>query len=354
MKTRHLSFRIRLTEVIAVFLFYLFFSLIYHLTLAYLTQREGEGLIDSFLNFDQYWFQSALAYLLFFCSSVVIWLLGIKLLKKQHIMVQILVVFVLCIIAVFLVRPMRYAILDAYDVWHLEGQSAVWDVYIPLLFYFIQFGCYFSYRFFRQMRAKILVEAELRQAALKSEIKAIKAQLNPHFLYNVFNTINASLPKEQEETRTMISQLADLFRYQLKASKKEVVSIAEELTFVEKYLELEKARFEERLTYTISVADEVLAEKIPPMLLQPLVENSIKHGLSPALRGGNLHISIIKENEKLHFKIADTGVGVADKTQLMEKGVGLNNTALRIKHLYQSEMKFSDNTPSGLIIEFSI
>src|SRR5690606_10526197 len=99
---------------------------------------------------------------------------------------------------------------------------------------------------------------------LKSELSAIKAQLNPHFLYNIFNTISASVPSENEKTRHMIAELSDLFRYQLKASQTELVPLKDELDFVKKYLDLEKERFEERLEIEISVDDSILNDMVPP------------------------------------------------------------------------------------------
>lgn len=110
----------------------------------------------------------------------------------------------------------------------------VWDIYIPGLFMMIQFGFLFAYEHYRENQKKLLVEGELRQAALKSELSAIKAQLNPHFLYNVFNTINASVPAENEKTRQLIAELSDLFRYQLQATKEDLVPLRDEISFVKK------------------------------------------------------------------------------------------------------------------------
>lgn len=95
-------------------------------------------------------------------------------------------------------------------------------------------------------------------------------------------------------------------------------------------------------------------EMIPPMLLQPLVENSIKHGLSSLIEGGKIAIKIFKKNDKLHFEISDTGVGIEDKNSVFEKGIGLTNTKLRLEKMYQSTLNLSDNMPKGLKISFAI
>jgi LytS/YehU family sensor histidine kinase len=218
----------------------------------------------------------------------------------------------------------------------------------------IQFGCFFAYRYFRENQKKLKIEGELKTAALKSELSALKAQLNPHFLYNIFNTISASVPAENEKTRNMIAELSDLFRYQLKASQVEKVTLKEELNFVQKYLALEKERFQERLNIEVNVDESIMNEMIPPMLLQPLVENSIKHGLASLVEGGTISITIQKKNNQLAFEIADTGVGVKDKKRVFEKGIGLTNTKLRLEKMYQSTLELSDNLPQGLKINFSI
>ena len=119
-------------------------------------------------------------------------------------------------------------------------------------------------------------------------------------------------------------------------------------------MELEKERFEDRLNIQFDVDKEIMNEMIPPMLLQPLVENSIKHGLSSLIEGGSIFISIHKKDDKLFFEISDTGVGVKDKDAVFDKGIGLTNTKLRLEKLYQSTLKLSDNSPRGLKISFEI
>ena len=133
-----------------------------------------------------------------------------------------------------------------------------------------------------------------------------------------------------------------------------MVPLREELDFVKKYLDLEKERFQERLDINIDVDKGILDELIPPMLLQPLVENSVKHGLSTLIDGGTISISIHKKEGKLAFEISDSGVGIDNKENLFEKGVGLTNTRLRLEKMYQSTLRLSDNKPQGLKINFEL
>ncbi len=341
-------------QIVAVILFYLFFSVLYHIVLWSLNEESVQKSIFGWVNLRSYWNAAGMQYSFFFVASIFIWFIGIWLLKQQKTFLQIIAVSLLIPIVLYFVRELRYQIVDSMGLFRLEGTGTVWDWYIPTLFLFIQFGCYFAYRYFRENQKKLRVEGELRQAALKSELSAIKAQLNPHFLYNVFNTINVSIPEENEKTRHMIAQLADLFRYQLMASKTELVSLHEELDFVTKYLELEKARFEDRLQVEINVSEDLLSEKVPPLLLQPLVENSIKHGLASLIEGGKVSITIFKEGDMLKFEVADTGVGLKNKSDIFNKGVGLINTKLRLQKMYNSSLTILDNQPRGLKIQFSL
>lgn len=334
--------------------FYLFFSILYRIVLWYNGGGfENEG-FWGWANLREYWYMSGMSYLFYLLASGVIWVLGVYLLRGQKTRHQIIAVAILIPIVTYIVREVRYALLDVLEIGRLRGTGAIWDWYIPLLFLLIFFGCFFAYRYFMENQRKLKVEGELKNAALKSELSALKAQLNPHFLYNIFNTISASVPAENEKTRSMIAELSDLFRYQLKASKVEKVPLGEELEFVNKYLDLEKERFQDRLEVEINVDDKLKEEMVPPMLLQPLVENSIKHGLSSLIEGGKISIRIFKKEDKLHFEISDTGVGIEDKTSVFEKGIGLTNTKLRLEKMYQSTLLLTDNEPQGLKINFAI
>lgn len=340
--------------LLIIILFYLFFSILYRIVQWYsVGSFEDEG-FWGWAQPSDYWSTAGMQYLSYLFASVIIWFLGIYLLKNRKAVVQIFVVVILIPIVAYLFREVRYEFIDYLGYGRLKGPAEVWDWYIPTLFMMMQFGCIFIYHYFVENQSKLRVEGELRTIALKSELSALKAQLNPHFLYNVFNTISASVPSENEKARYLIAELSDLFRYQLKASRVEKVTLREELEFVNKYLDLEKERFQERLQVAIDVEDNLKNEMIPPMLLQPLVENSIKHGLSSLIDGGKITISIFKKNQKLHFEISDTGVGIKNKEAVFDKGIGLTNTKLRLEKMYQTSLNLTDNDPKGLKITFEI
>ncbi|NKI33128.1 sensor histidine kinase [Croceivirga thetidis] len=353
MMNRIVIWGIRVKELLALLVLYIFSSWAYHIVIWLNYPLEKRSKLELF-NLVAYMDSSGLQYIVFFLFTIPIWWFIFRGLRKESLWVRISAHLVLLPSFVLLSKYAYYNIAEFVGLYHLNGSGEIWDIYIPALFYQIQFAIFHVYEYFIENQKKLKLQGELRQAALKSELAAIKAQLNPHFLYNVFNTINASVPPKQEKTRRMIATLSDLFRYQLKASKKELVSLEEELEFVKNYLELEKARFEERLNIKIDVPQNLYSEKIPPMLLQPLVENSVKHGISNTLQGGEISISIFKEEGKLKFEIADTGKGVTDKKSLFGKGIGLSNTQLRLQKMYQSQLEILDNHPQGLKIRFAI
>ncbi|NBC08804.1 MAG: sensor histidine kinase [Bacteroidetes bacterium] len=346
---------IRLYELAAIAGLYLFFALSYHLTL-WLNVTDFRDEDDLFFSLQEFMDNAGLQYFCMFATSVPIWWLIFRRLRHCKLQYRLLLHIIGLPLLVLVGGWKGYHYLcDYFGFNHLGGWGQVWDVYIPALFYFIQFGMLHAYEYYRSNERNLKLKAALSEAALKSELAALKAQLNPHFLYNTFNAISASVPPEQEQTREMIAQLSDLFRYQLKASKSNKVTLDEELQFVEKYLALEKARFEDRLQVVIDVPDALRERMVPPMILQPLVENSIKHGISNLIQGGQVLIRVRQKGSQLAFEVSDTGEGLADKGHLFRNGgVGLKNTRLRLEKQYGSELRISDNKPQGLKIEFAI
>lgn len=346
-------FGIRRGELIAFLLFYYLFASFYRVVL-WINSAAWNAERDPLFNWVDYMDAVGVDYIIKALVTLPIWWLLFRKLRNWSNLNKILLHIILLPAFVLVWQQLYYVIMEGIGFGHLQGSASAWDIYIPALFYVLQFGIMHSYNYHIDIQKKLKLEGELRNAALKSELSALKAQLNPHFLYNVFNTISASVPAKNERTRRMIAELSDLFRYQLKASQVETVPIHEELEFVNKYLELEKERFEDRLDIQFDVDQEIMNEPIPPMLLQPLVENSIKHGLASLIEGGSITIRIKKVEDKLYFEISDTGVGVKDKEAVFEKGIGLTNTKLRLEKLYQTTLKLTDNNPRGLTISFEI
>ena len=253
----------------------------------------------------------------------------------------------------FLWQQIYYFILEeGFDRGHLSGNGAFWDIYIPLLFYFVQFGLFHVYEYYQQVRKQERNAAALRESALNSELTALKAQLNPHFLYNTFNTISASVPSEQEHTRELIADLSDLFRYQLMASKTDLVPLYEEFGFVANYLMLEKARFGDRLTLELDLPDDTRNLAVPPMILQPLVENAIRHGIAHQIDGGKVWVRARKRPNGLHLEVGDTGPGFDNEAEKKGNGIGLANTHKRLQLEFGVALNQSEAYPTGCLFSF--
>lgn len=349
---KEIKWKIKLGELVAVLLAYLLFCILYAFTLAINESAYSKEPFITILN--NYIPNQIIDYTLKFLITIPLWYFYFRVIGNWSILSKISWHFCTIIVFVFGWQQTFYFITEALGRGHLRGSSQVWDIYIPALFYILQFCVFHAFEYYSAFQKQKEIELKLVKANLQSELTAIKAQLNPHFLYNVFNSISASVPPEMEETREMIATLADMFRYILRASKEDFVLLKEEIDFIEKYLSLEKNRFGERLTSEIIIDSDVLNAKIPPMILQPLVENSIKHGLSSLIEGGKISIIVSRNKGKIRFEISDTGVGVIDKKGIFNQGIGLTNTQLRLEKIYHSALEITDNQPKGLKIAFEI
>ncbi len=322
---------------------YLFFGLTYNFTI-YLTSNGKSDLYPTVV----------FEYSIKAIYTIPIWWLMFRQLAHWTLRQKLGLHLLLLPIFVVVQQQTYYWVCDSLDEWHLDWPAAWWDIYIPGMFYVLQFGLFHTYDYYKKWQQQRLLEAELRQVALNSELVALKAQLNPHFLYNIFNTINASIPAKMESTREMIATLSDLFRYQMRGSQQELVPLAEELAFVRKYLELEKARFGDRLHFHFELDDDLLSLQVPPMILQPLVENAIKHGISPKIEGGEVWIRVSAHREMLYFEVSDSGQGLTDKQPFFNGGIGLSNTRLRLEKMYGTALQLEEREGGGVRVYFYI
>lgn len=225
-----------------------------------------------------------------------------------------------------------------------------------LLFYIQVFSSLHIDLFFREREAQQLREQELKELAYRGEINALKAQIQPHFLFNTLNSISASLPVEQEHSRVLIARLADTFRYALRSTQQELVPLSQELDFMNTYLLLEQVRFGKRLLFIIESYEDTGDVFIPPMLLQPFVENAIKHGIEPSIEGGCVIIRCIRESKRICIHIENTGSPYLGKLEnlFLGEGVGVKNTAKRLENQFGEKLHVSINEKGGLIISFCI
>ena len=186
-------------------------------------------------------------------------------------------------------------------------------------------------------------EAVLQQQVTEAELRALRAQVNPHFLFNSLNSIANLVVTNPEQAETMTLRLARVFRHVLANSARPLISLHEEIDFLETYLQIEEARFGSRLQVTIAVDPAVAMEQIPSLVLQPIVENALKHGLGPKLGPGHLWITAEADGNQVRLRVEDDGVGPAigvlklNGSNGRSNGVGLENVAQRLNALYQDQ-----------------
>jgi hypothetical protein len=196
----------------------------------------------------------------------------------------------------------------------------------------------------REKRASQM-EARLSQARLQ----ILRMQLQPHFLLNALNTIASLVHSDPERADEALCKLGDLFRFVLEHSGAQEVSVRDELDFIESYLEIEKLRFGSRVGVNIQVDRHVWQARVPQLLLQPLVENALRHGINGRVDPGRIDIRVIQAGERLRMEVSDDGPGLTeDKSPTARGGVGLSNTRARLQELYPDAHHFElCNRPSG-------
>jgi signal transduction histidine kinase len=177
-------------------------------------------------------------------------------------------------------------------------------------------------------------QEELRELAASAQLAALRAQINPHFLFNSLNTIAQLISTDPAKAELCVERLADIFRYMLTRGEAQFVPLADELSIVEAYLEIERARFGDDLIIEERVDDRARQVLLPGLILQPLVENAVKHGVSRKIGGGRVTIEARLEAGDLRLAVRDTGVGVREGAAVFEDGVGLRNVRDRLLRLY--------------------
>ena len=192
---------------------------------------------------------------------------------------------------------------------------------------------YAGVHFFRQYRATEIQRLKLEVAARDAQLNVLNAQIHPHFLFNALNSLRALITEDPSRARDLVTQLSELMEYALQAGRRERVSLAEELSVVEAYLRLEGARFETRLRWRIEVPDELGGAMLPPMVVQTLVENAVKHGIASLPEGGTVLVSARRDQASLCVRVTNPGRLAARRNG----GIGLANVEQRLKLRYGAD-----------------
>jgi two-component sensor histidine kinase len=196
-------------------------------------------------------------------------------------------------------------------------------------------GLTYAHGYYREAHARTVKSAQLETRLMEARLKTLEAELQPHFLFNTLHAISTLVHTNPDSADRMISRLSDLLRLTFDRSGAARVPLQEELEFLQKYLEIEQTRFQDRLTVRYHVDPDTLDAEVPRLILQPIVENAIKHGVSPRTGLGTIEVFAHRDGDNLWLEVGDNGVGLSGtaRTQL-HSGVGLANTRDRLECLY--------------------
>jgi two-component system, LytTR family, sensor kinase len=208
----------------------------------------------------------------------------------------------------------------------------------------------------RESESRALAAAHLETRLVEAQLQALQRQLHPHFLFNTLNAISGLMRTDVNAADRMMDRLAELLRATLHSSGTQEVPLRDELELLQKYVDIEKTRFGARLTVHIDIDPEALDASVPVLLLQPLVENAVRHGIAPRAAPGVIEIRARRVGDRLSIAVRDTGLGVpSDQLALLNGGIGLSNTRSRLQHLYADRHGFVfANVEGGFCVTVTI
>lgn len=201
---------------------------------------------------------------------------------------------------------------------------------------------YFGFHFFDNYKKTEIQNLKLEATTKEIELNKLKSQLNPHFMFNSMNSIRALVDEDPQKAKIAITQLSNILRNTLMMHKNKFISLEDELALVKDYLGLEHIRFEERLCYNLDIDPNTLNMSIPPMMIQTLVENGIKHGISKYPEGGEIKIKTQKTGDESIITIINTGQLFSSKNS-ESSGFGIENTTHRLEYLFGNKASFTLN-----------
>jgi len=251
-------------------------------------------------------------------------------------------------------------IMRADEVFNLE--SDMWKEYTfwnkvmrasfgYFLFLLIWNFIYFTYHYVEKTRKEKLDKVRLESLVKELELKTIKSHINPHFIFNALNSIRALVDENPERARTATTELSNILRSSMQSEKLETAPLERELNIVKDYLELEHIRFEDRLKVEYDIDEDTLDQHVPPMMLQTLVENAIKHGISRQISGGK--IKIISDFKDNHHELIVQNTGTLESENNTE-GFGIVSTQNRLKLLYGGKADFAIRNVNGNMVEAKV
>jgi two-component system, LytTR family, sensor kinase len=234
------------------------------------------------------------------------------------------------------------------SVWHF----VIAEFHGGMLVYWVIIGVSQATDYYRRYRERELLASNLETRLVEAQLDALRMQLHPHFLFNALNSVSVLMRKDVDAADRMLLQLSGLLRVTLARNAAHEIRLRQELEILERYLEIEQIRFQDRLTVRTRVDPSALDALVPQLFFQPLVENAIRHGISDRETGGVIDIRVERQNGMLCLQVRDNGPGLNTPRGNLVEGVGLSNTRSRLEYLYGSGSRFEvgDAEEGGLIV----
>jgi two-component sensor histidine kinase len=240
---------------------------------------------------------------------------------------------------------------DKQGSWKFEDKSEPIQIYQNILLIALWLLAYIVYHYVEKNRKDQLDRLKLESTVKELELKTIKSHINPHFIFNSLNSIRALVDENPERARKAITELSNILRSSMHAEKSETVTLQRELNIVEDYLALEHMRFEERLQVEMDIDPDTLGQPVPPMMLQTLVENSIKHGISKLVDGGKVRIVADFKDDHLELLVQNTGQLTPN---INGDGFGIKSTQDRLNLMYQGKATFAIRNMNDNMVESKV
>jgi two-component system LytT family sensor kinase len=241
--------------------------------------------------------------------------------------------------------------LSDFDPAFLE-RLLVADFHFYVILYFVLIGLYnvfnyyWSFREHQERATRLELEAaQLETQLAQAQLNALKMQIHPHFLFNTLNSVSVLMPDDPGAANEMLVRLSELLRVALRSGASQLIPLREELDFLRDYLAIEQTRFQDRLAVDFEVDEALLDAEVPTLILQPLVENAIRHGIAPKPCGGMIQIRAVRNNGLIELAVLDNGSGTG--AIIESGGIGLKNTKERLEKLYGKGQSFKVLTNEG-------
>jgi two-component system, LytTR family, sensor kinase len=232
-------------------------------------------------------------------------------------------------------RQQYPALIDCYRAYFAFG------FYIDLIIASLIVVAVHALLYYQNFQASELAQSSLKTQLVQAQLRALKMQLHPHFLFNTLHSISSLVLEDPTKANSMIARLGDFLRLTLENSEQQLVSLKEEAEFLRCYLEIEQIRFGDRLTVAFELEPQTLSAQVPHLILQPVVENAIRHAIAPRATQGHINVQAKRLNSSLRLQVRDNGPGIASNSDLTgTQGVGLRNVRARLHQIYGSDFRF--------------